>query len=91
MSDYNAGVVTRLTAAIQAFEHGRLSFDEIQVALQTAIQLLESDGSGFSELVRLAEADLEEIRFTLLLAEQRPAVVIRLGRLQELLLTKEAD
>lgn len=47
-----------------------------------AIPLFENDGSGIADFVRLAEADLEEIQFTALLDEQRPAAIFRLDALR---------
>jgi hypothetical protein len=42
----------------------------------------KTTGSGVAEATRRAEADLEEIRFTVLLDEQRPAAVFRLDALR---------
>jgi hypothetical protein len=78
----NAGVAARLSTAIQDYESGLLSLGEVQSALQSAIPLFENDGSGAADFVRLAEADLEEIQFTVLLDEQRPAAVFRLDELR---------
>ena len=66
---------------MQGFIVGELDLEEIQSALQSASGLLENDGSEVVEAVRLAEADVEEIRFTRLLEEQRSAVVFRLDQL----------
>ena len=66
---------------MQGFIVGELDLDEIQSALQSAFGLLENDGSEVAEAVRLAEADVEEIRFTRVLDEQRSAVVFRLDQL----------
>ena len=49
---------------MQGFIVGELDLDEIQSALQSALGLLENDGSEIVEADRLAEADVEEIRFT---------------------------
>ncbi|QHK20341.1 hypothetical protein GU243_12025 [Pseudarthrobacter psychrotolerans] len=82
MNVYNAGVAARLATAIQDYEAGLLSLAQVQSALQSAITLLENDGSGIADSVRLAEADLEEIHFTVLLDEQRPAAIFRLDELR---------
>lgn len=82
MNVYNAGVAARLSTAIQDYEAGLLSLAEVQSALQSTIPLLEDDRSGVADFVRLAEADLEEIQFTVLLDEQRPAAVFRLDELR---------
>lgn len=81
VSTHNAQVLDRLRVAISAFEAGNLDLEAIQSVLQSTLSLLENDGSGAAEVVRLAEADVEEIRFTRLLDEQRPAVVFRLDKL----------
>lgn len=83
LSNYNQRVVARLQEAIDHFAANELSVDDIQARLQSAGQLLENDGTGVSELIRLTEADVEEIRFTRLLAEQRSAVALLLEELLE--------
>jgi hypothetical protein len=80
-NEYNRNVLGGLRASVQWFIVGELDLDEIQSALQSALGLLENDGSEVVEAVRLAEANVEEIRFTLLLDEQRPAMVFRLDQL----------
>lgn len=82
MNVYNSGVAARLSTAIQDYEAGLLSLAEVHSTLQSAITLFENDGSGVADFVRLAEADLEEIQFTVLLDEQHPAAVFRLDELR---------
>lgn len=53
--------------------------------LQSALAALENDGTAVVEVVRLAEADVEEIRFTRLLEEQRAAIILRLEELRSVL------
>jgi hypothetical protein len=81
VSEFNRGVLARLRDSIAAFVGGELDLDEIQSALQSTFSILENDGTGVADAVRLAEADVEVIRFTRLLGEQRPAVVLRLDEL----------
>jgi hypothetical protein len=81
-TDQNHDVLRQLRESIAAFAAGDSDLDGIQAALQSAMTLLENDGADAARTVRLAEADVEEIRFTTLLAEQRPAV---LARMEELL------
>jgi hypothetical protein len=83
MSEYNGRMLQNLRESVSAFDSGDLDLDQIQAALQSVLSLLENDGSGVTELVRLAEADIEEIRFTRLLDEQGPAVTFRLDELLE--------
>ena len=80
-SDYNRTVLERVRTCTSAFASGDFEIEDVQAVLQSSAALLENDGSGAAEAVRLAEADLEEIRFTRLLAEQRPAVTSRLDAL----------
>jgi hypothetical protein len=80
-NEYNRDVLGGLRASVQEFIVGELDLEEIQSALQSASGLLENDGSEVVEAVRLAEADVEEIRFTRLFEEQRSAVVFRLDQL----------
>lgn len=80
-NEYNRDLLRGLRVSVQGFIVGELDLEEIQSALQSALGLLENDGSEVVEAVRLAEADVEEIRFTRLLEEQRSAVVLRLNQL----------
>lgn len=82
LNDYNAAVAREVLAAIAGLEEGILTLGEVQAALQSSIQRFENDGSGIGTAVRLAEADLEEIQFTTLLDEQRPAAIFRLDELR---------
>ena len=84
-SAHNEEVLERVRRSVSEFVAGELDLDGIQVALQSAMPLLERDGTGADAVVRAAEADIEEIRFTRLLDEQRPAAVFRLDRFLELL------
>jgi hypothetical protein len=88
MNAHNREVVTRLIGDIDRFTGGEIGLDEMQSQLQAALTLFERDGSTVRESVRLAEADVEEIRFTMLLDEQRPAAVFRLDQLREALTTE---
>lgn len=83
LSAQNQRVLDSLRASVTGFAAGDLDLDEIQAALQSRFGLLENDGTYVADLVRLAEADIEEIRFTRILDEQRPAVLFRLDKLLE--------
>lgn len=82
MNEYNAEVAQDVLAAIAGLEAGTLTLGDTQAALQSAVARFENDGSGVAKAVRLAEADLEEIHFTTLLDEQRPAAIFRLDELR---------
>lgn len=88
MNVHNQGLVTRLIRDIDRFMSGEIELGEMQSQLQAALTLFERDGSTAGEAVRLAEADVEEILFTKLLDEQRPAAVFRLDQLREALTTE---
>jgi hypothetical protein len=90
MNAHNRGVATRLIGEIDRYTSGEVELGEMQSQLQAALMLFERDGSTLSEAVGLAEADVEEIQFTMLLDEQRPAAVFRLDQLREAL-TMELD
>ncbi len=81
VSDYNQDVLGKLRASVLVFGSEDMDLDQIQAELQSSFSLLENDGSGAADVVRMAEADIEEIRFTRLLGEQRPAVLSRLMKL----------
>lgn len=80
-STSNEQLVERLRETVAQFQAGRLDLDELQAALQSAMSLAENDGSNTRDVIRGAEADVEEIRFTRLLDEQRPAIVFLLDEL----------
>lgn len=82
-SSHNEKVVGRLRNAVERFTRGDLDLEGVQASMQSAISLLERDGSTTADVIRAAEADVEEVRFTRLLDEQRPAVVFRLDRMLE--------
>lgn len=82
MNDYNTTVAPEVLAAIAGLEDGGLTLAEAQAVLESAVPRFENDGSGIGNAVRLAEADLEEIQFTTLLDEQRPAAILRLDQLR---------
>ena len=85
LSAYNRTILDRVRNSAAVFASGGIEMDDVQ----SAAGLLENDGSGAAELVRIAEADIEEIRFTRLLDEQRPAVTFRLDALLEALQSED--
>lgn len=82
-STHNDQIVQRLRGAVDSFTREDLDLDGVQAALQSALSLVERDGTATAEVIRQAEADVEEVRFTRLRDEQRPAVVFRLDRMLE--------
>lgn len=78
MNSYNSRLATRVSRAIDDFELGRLSLEEVQNIVDSAASLFENDGTGLRELARVAEADMERIRFAMLRDEQRPAAIFLL-------------
>jgi hypothetical protein len=88
MNANNRGVTTHLIREIDRFTSGEVEIGEMQSQLQAALTLFERDDSTALETVRLAEADVEEIQFTMLLDEQRPAAVFRLDQLRQALITE---
>lgn len=82
-SSHNDQIVQRLRGAVELFTRQDLDLDGVQAALQSALSLIERDGTATAEVIRQAEADVEEVRFTRLRDEQRPAVVFRLDRMLE--------
>ena len=82
MNAQNAKIIDELLAAIAELEVGSVTIVDVQATLQSAVSRFENDGSGVIDAVRLAEADIEEIQFTMLLDEQLPAVTFRLDELR---------
>lgn len=85
VSTYNQGILTKIAEMVTAFEADDLDLGQVQSILQSSVGLLENDGSEVIALIRLAEADIEEIRYTRLLEEQRLAAIFRLDKLVQAL------
>jgi hypothetical protein len=82
MSKSNPDLIASVMRFIDQFVAGLVGVEEVQTKLQTTMGLLERGPGNLAAALRLAEADLEEIRFTLLLQEQRPAAIFRLDTLR---------
>lgn len=80
-TEHNQELLAQLRASLARFAAGELDLDGLQAALQQTMTLLERDRAEAARAVRLAEADVEEIRFTTLLAEHRPLVLARMEQL----------
>lgn len=80
-TEHNQELLAQLRGSLASFAAGDLDLDALQAALQQAMTLLERDSAEAARAVRLAEADVEEIRFTTLLAEHRPLVLRRVEQL----------
>jgi hypothetical protein len=83
MNARNREFIGRLVGELDRFARDETDLEGMQATLQSVLALLERDESGVEQAVRLAEADVEEIRFTKLLDEQRPATVFRLDELRD--------
>lgn len=90
MNEYSRGVVVRLIDSIDDFQKGAIELDDLQARLQSSSTLLETDARAAQNALRLAEADVEEIRHTMRLDEQRGAVVFRLDDLRATLAEEAA-
>jgi hypothetical protein len=90
MNEYSRGVMVRLIDSIDDFQNGAIELDDLQARLQSSITLLETDARAARDAIRLAEADVEEIRHTMLLDEQRAAVIFRLDDLRTTLAEEDA-
>lgn len=83
MNENNTAVVQGVIDAIDRLGLGTKTVSEVQSVLGSAVELLENDGTGIIDAVRLAEADLEEIRFATVRDEQVSAAMRRLNALRE--------
>lgn len=83
MNEHNTALAGRLLRDILAFDSGDSTIDAVHSQVQSSVAVFDNDGSGVASLVRLAEADIEEIRFTMIDVEQREAVRVRLQELRE--------
>lgn len=88
MTKVNRSVLQVTVRAIDAFINDEMSIADMQAQLQNSFSFLERGSDVLAEEIRLAEADLEEIQFTMLLDEQRPNVIFRLERLRDVILSE---
>ncbi len=83
MIEQNDTVVSSLIDAIDQFERQQLGLEDVHARLQSALALLERrDRDGAQQAIRVAEADLEHIRFARLQSEQHTAAMFRLRELR---------
>lgn len=82
MSSVNRRIVQSVIDSIDRFIEGGISLGGLQSALQSGLGALERSPARFTEMIRLAEADLEEIRFTMLLEEQKSAATFLVDSLR---------
>lgn len=88
MTKVNRSVLQVTVRAIDAFINDEMSIADMQAQLQNSFSFLERGSDVLAEEIRLAEADLEEIQFTMLLDEQRPNAIFRLERLRDVILSE---
>jgi hypothetical protein len=65
MIETNRAIIASIVDTIDQFVAGELEIVDVQVKLETSVDLLERDSQDFVSAVSLAEADLEEIQSTL--------------------------
>lgn len=76
-------ILARLVSTIDNFISGQYQIGDLQAELDASRSALDR---SYGELVRELEnleADLEEIRFSRLLDEQRPAAILKIDRVRE--------
>ncbi len=83
MNATNRGLLIKLLSTIDGFVDKPGSIEDVQHQLEVTLALLDGGDSLVSRHIRLAEADLEEILFTKLTEEQKPAAVHRLKDLRQ--------
>ncbi|WP_163511244.1 hypothetical protein [Fodinicola acaciae] len=76
---------------IALFERAEVEIAEMQRTLVAIGGALDSTYGSLIREFRQAEADLEEIRFGMLCDEQRPAAILRVDKLKELILAEMAE
>jgi hypothetical protein len=89
MTSANRAALASLFKTIENFvssDRGSEEIDndiaEVQWKLDVTVDLLERGFVDLATPIRVAEADLEEIRFARLREEQRPAAILRLDELR---------
>lgn len=81
----NRPIIERVVRFIDDFVAARIEIEDVQRQLDSCLGLLEGRPQEIMKELRWAEADLERIRFTTLLDEQRPSAIFRLDSLREAL------
>ncbi len=82
MSEGVQAISASVLDAIDKFRHGSIDLDDLQSRLQSAMELSENTQASAYSTIRLAEADLEEIRFTRRHDEQRQSTLSRMDLLR---------
>jgi hypothetical protein len=82
MTPHNRSLATTLVELIDRFANDETSVSDMQSRLQSAMVLFDREPTSPERAVRIAEADLEEILFTMIRDEQRPAAIFRLDELR---------
>jgi hypothetical protein len=78
MSGAPRAILVAILRAIDDLEAGRSSIAEVQQQLEANALTLDRSAGDLVQALRAVDADLEEIRFAMLLDEQHPAAVFRL-------------
>lgn len=71
--------------ALDEFERGELDVEQLQSKLDAAAATLDNSTPELLQELRSVDAELERIRFTVLLADQRGQALERLGQTRALL------
>lgn len=76
----------RILSVIAAYEADEMTLEDFQARIRSTVDVLESNQSDLRRRLELAETHLEEIAFTELLVEQKPAARAVAAELRQRLL-----
>jgi hypothetical protein len=77
------GILSSILAAIDGFVSGDGNIAELQSQLEANSSALDRTYEPLTREINALDADLEEIQFTMLSDEQRPAVILKLESIRE--------
>jgi hypothetical protein len=76
-------ILMAINSAIDSFVAGHSDIADLQAQLEANSSALDRSHEPLNSELRSLDADLEEIQFTMLKDEQRPAAIFRLDRVKE--------
>jgi hypothetical protein len=83
--------VEKIVRVIDEFERGAMDVERLQSGLEACAAALDNSSREILDELRRVDADLERIRFTILLQDQPEAARVRIGQLRDLISSRDLN
>jgi len=83
--------VEKIVRVIDEFEQGATDVERLQSALEACAAALDNSLRDVLDELRRVDADLERIRFTMLLQDQPESARVRVGQLRDLISSRDLN